>query len=160
RLLLLQNLQQPVAQRRWADVENAVDDAKRALPNSADVPIMSAEVQAAQNHLERGLTILRDACKAHPENVALWTTQAALLQRSGDAPKALELLDQTQRQPGDSVALRLARARHWAARRDEPAEAKTTLAELAEHIDTFRSEDQIQLLEGLAEAALRQGAAD
>src|SRR5262249_31060179 len=65
------------------------------------------------------------------------------------------LLQQAEREGSDSVDLRLARARHWASRGKEQAEA--SLAQLAKALDKFSAEDQARLLQGLAEAYYQIG---
>ncbi len=49
RLLILRNLRRPEAQRDWADVEQVLQQAARALPDSTGVTILRAEALVAQS---------------------------------------------------------------------------------------------------------------
>ena len=49
RALLVSNSQLPVAERNWLDVENAIDEAEKVLPNSPRVTMLRAELLAARD---------------------------------------------------------------------------------------------------------------
>src|SRR5262249_358592 len=103
---------------------------------------------AAQEHLSKS----RDA---QPGQLELWTALADVSGRRGQWEQAETLLAEAGRRHGDSVELRLARARLWAGRHSSEAPAQS--AALAGDLEQLKPEDQARLLQGLAEASSRVG---
>jgi tetratricopeptide (TPR) repeat protein len=156
RLLLLRNLQRLPNQRDWKEVDNALDEAAKAQPESVDVPLLRAKAFLAQNDAKAARAALLKASDQHPKQVELWTALAELSEREGDFKEAERLLKTAENLGGDTVELRLARARSWAGRPAE-ARAKDALKPLGEKVEQFSSDDQCRLLQGLAEASYRAG---
>jgi predicted Zn-dependent protease len=150
RLLTLQNLQSPAGQRQWRRVEQLLEEAERLTPKSSDVVLLRAEVLAARKEFQQAADLLNAARDADPDRVELWTGLAAVTDRKSGPEAALAILDEAQRQLGDVVELRLARARHWL--RQPPEKAKAAVTALAEQMHEFSTEDRRRLLRGVAQA--------
>jgi tetratricopeptide (TPR) repeat protein len=153
RLLILRNLQRD--QQEWREVDEALRQAEKALPQSLDVLLLHAEALVAQKQMDRAHELLTKARQQQPQQVELWVALAALAERQGEADGARRLLEEAERHCGVRPALRLAWARYWA---NHPgAEARAALAELGRQVDQFPDEEQARLLKGLAEAYYRLG---
>lgn len=158
RVLVVRNLQLPVGERDWREVEQELGDLASAAPESVEVAILRAESLAAQRQLQQAQEFLESARDSQPDEVRLWTALALLMDRKGDSDGAREVLGEAQERLGDNLELRLARARYWARRPID--EARPTLVELEKDLAKFRMEDQAALLRGLAEAYYRLGDAE
>ena len=103
--------------------------------------------------------LLKDAIGKHKDRPELWTALAAvtaLPEGANDPTAAAQLLEDAQKQIGDSLEMRLAQIRYWARR--GAAEAGQALDRLAKGMDKFPAEsDQAWLLGELAEAQFRIG---
>jgi tetratricopeptide (TPR) repeat protein len=154
-LLLAGNRRRPADRRQWGDIERLLDEADRATPATAAVPILRAEVLMAQGRLDGARTLLETARDEQPKRVEFWVALAALAQRGATPQEALPILDEAQRRLGDIVDLRLARAQYWADRGGD--DAAKSLKALAEGLDGFADEDRWRLLRGLTAANARLG---
>jgi tetratricopeptide (TPR) repeat protein len=150
RLLVLRNLRLPPAQRRWQEVVEVLDEAAEIQPTAHEVPILRAEVYAAQGELQRAYAVLVKARDKQPKEVELWIALARLAEHEGRLENALATLAEAEQKMGDRVELRLARSRYWV-RRGTP-EAKQSLAPLAQKLGAFSRDQWERLLRGLAEA--------
>ncbi|HZT81556.1 MAG TPA: tetratricopeptide repeat protein, partial [Gemmataceae bacterium] len=152
RLLIVRNLRHN--RRDWDAVREALDRADRADPGSTEVVLLRAEALAAQDRPDDARKLLEEARGRQPKQVALYAALAALADRRGDRDAAGRVLDEAAEKAGDSVDLRLARARHAAGL---PRGARDALAPLAADVEQFTAADQARLLEGLAAAHVRAG---
>ena len=155
RLLIDQNLRLPAAQRRWQDVEKVLDEASRALPDSVESPILRAQVFAAQGQFGRARDLLTTTRSSQPDRVEPWTALAVLAAQEGKAETTLTVLEEAERQLGDRVELRLARAWYWSWHRGP--DATKALEKLAQGLEKFEGEDRHRLLDGLAMSFARAG---
>jgi tetratricopeptide (TPR) repeat protein len=153
RLLILHNLQ--TGEKDWQKAEKALRDAEQAQPDALEVVLLRVELLAAQNQLDAAVDLLTEMRQREPKKVEFRTMLAALLLRRDEADKARALLDEAEQQLGDSLALRLARARYLATRPRE--EAAPQLEKLAAGLDRFEPEERSRLLGGLAEVWMRLG---
>jgi tetratricopeptide (TPR) repeat protein len=153
RLLLLRTMQQEP--RNWQPVLEELDAAEKEQPGALDVALLRAEMFAADKKYDEAQTVLAMALQAQPRKLELWSALAGLLDRRGEPAKAQQLLDEAQKQLGDSVELRLARARLWTGRPRE--EAEPALRKLEAGWDAFPAEKQPALLNALAEMHHRLG---
>jgi tetratricopeptide (TPR) repeat protein len=151
RLLVLHNLQR--GESKWQQVEEALRNAEDAKADATTMMLLRVEILAAQGKLDEATRLLENARQEQPKEIAFWTALASLAERRGKAEDAHRLLDEAQRQGGDSVALRLARARSWLQHPGKQAEL--AVRDLAKDADRFGPDDQAKLLGGLAEAAFR-----
>jgi tetratricopeptide (TPR) repeat protein len=140
----------------WAKAEKAVARAQEANPDApVEVALMRAELLVRQKKADEAEKLLRAARKANPKEVELTTALADLAVGQKKFSRAQALLTEGQRELGDGVTLRLARARLVVASAGEGAKAK--LGELTAGLERFSEDDQARLLNGLAEAQFRAG---
>jgi len=151
RMLILKNMNLPPNQRNWPRVETMLDKAEEIVPDAFEIPVLRAEVLAAQNRLEDAEKLLADARDKTPERVEYWSMLSSLAQRRGDWDRANEILAEAEAKLGDKVGLRLARARYLSQRLGE--ESSEQLRKLAENTDAFSDEERAQLWKGLLTAA-------
>jgi tetratricopeptide (TPR) repeat protein len=153
RMLLLRTLQ--MEKRDWRPVEAELALAEKEQPGAPELVLLRAELFASRKQFEEAGTVVALALQTQPKRVEYWTALANLAERKGAPERARELLDEAEKRAGDSVELRLARARFWAGR--PAAEAGPALRKLEEGLKSFPEEGQCNLLNGLAEAQLRVG---
>jgi predicted Zn-dependent protease len=177
RLVLRDNLQRDKPD--WDEVDLALRQAENARPLLLDAVLLRVEVLVAQGQYAEARRRLAAAMLgarpflllpaqrpellagalvlAQPQPpVALWVALAGVEERAGNVRTALAVLDRAEKQYGDVVALRLARARYWIRR--DPTEARKVLARLARGLGKFKVEEQAGLLAALADGYARLGA--
>jgi cellulose synthase operon protein C len=155
---LLITLNRQANQPDWAEVDEVLAHAEKVAPSSA-VTILQAEVLALKKEPDKARAKLeKSADDKAPRPVEVWAALAALEDSQAKPEAALALLDAAERQLGDRVELRLARARHWAGRNGD--EARKALDRLLSGADKFTAEEQQALLRGVATAYARVGATD
>src|SRR5262249_26973585 len=141
--------------KEWAKVEKALRDAEEAAPGTPDVVLLRAEALAALGRTDAALDLLAEARAADPARVEYRTLVAALRLHRGEREAAARLLDEAERDTGDGMTLRLARARHLTGLpRDQAAPG---LQKLAVGLEQFTPEDRSRLLSGLAQTWVRVG---
>ncbi|HEY1376194.1 MAG TPA: tetratricopeptide repeat protein, partial [Gemmataceae bacterium] len=166
RLTLLHALEVEEANRNWPEVDRALTDAERLRPLPPAVAVLRAEYLALSP--QKDFAAARAALvgpfgdpKTRPPEV--WVGLSALEVWQDRMDAALAVLDDAQRQCGDGVELRLARARYWVhwvrrgpdqARKDR---ARESLLPLAGGTDKFPAADRRRLLEGLGNFFLQAG---
>jgi tetratricopeptide (TPR) repeat protein len=155
RLRILKNIRLPKAQRNWDQVAEDLTGAEKAVPESTDIPLLRADMFLIQGKLDQAISLLTGARDKHPKEVTFWLVLAELTDRKGNSGAALGLLDEVQKQVGDSAELRVARARYWSGR--DGVSAKKALAELEENVSGFSKAQQHFLWRGLAAAYVRLG---
>jgi tetratricopeptide (TPR) repeat protein len=153
RMLLASNAQKD--QRRWKLVEDELDRAEKEQSGAVPTALLRAQLRLAQDQPAQAEQVLRAALEQHPKDIAPWSALTALAQRRGDDATAQKTLDEAERQAGDSVDLRLARAGYWAGRPQH--DAAPALVRLEAGIERFAAPDRNRLLRGLAEANYRAG---
>ncbi len=155
RLLILRELRLPESHRHWLPIERLLDHEDRLFPNSSQLPIVRANLFAARRQVDRAYRVLEDAKAKWPDRVECWIAlaeMAPLVKRSAEAPS---IFDEAQRRLGDSVDIRLGRARYWAAH--PGAAAQDAVMNQARDIEKFSGEDRRRLLDGLAVLTYRIG---
>jgi tetratricopeptide (TPR) repeat protein len=155
RLLIHRNLGLSAANRDWAEVEQELAAAEKALPDSAQGPILRAEVLAGQNKLKEAQTLLEAVPARMRKQASYWVARAGLAERMRQTHKVLPILDEADRLLGPNVDLQLARARHWATQPRQQATA--ALARLERGAGTWSAAEQARFHHGLAEAHYRLG---
>jgi tetratricopeptide (TPR) repeat protein len=166
RLLMERN--QQYEQADWTEVDRALSRASKQQPPPAEAVVLRAEMLALQAQrqddpgkkqecFEQAHALLR---KTYPDPasrpVEVWTALAALKDLQGNTKAAFALLDEAERQRGDTVEVRLARAGLWGRHPDQ--DAARSLDKLGQDVGKFRAEDQQRLLRGVAEAYAQRGA--
>jgi tetratricopeptide (TPR) repeat protein len=159
RLLVYRNLRVAPPRRRWAEVEEILDAAARARPDSVEVTILRAQMLAGQSEqrIPEARQLLLTARAKYPKEVRLWSLLAELAERENHPDQAVSILNEARRRLPDGVELRLAHARYWSRRGG--ADAAKALVDLENNVDKFSAKDQDQLLGGLAEAHYYNGSA-
>jgi tetratricopeptide (TPR) repeat protein len=142
RLTILKTLGQPPAERNWTGIDAQLREVLKQ-PFSVDVALLEAEVELGKDQSDAATRTLRAAIDKAPKDVRLWTALTSLASRLERWDDTERFLSEMQRQLGDSVAVRLARAgylvrRHGVARSDQ-------LRSLAE-APGFSASDQLDLL--------------
>lgn len=150
RLYVLRDLRLPESQRRWADAEQALAEAERVLPGSAEVAVLRAEVFLATGKPDDAARAVRAAREASPDRVDLWVAEADLAFRGGKADEALKRLDEAEARLGRPVVLRQSRA-VILARRGGP-KAVEALAAIEDSAADLGGDDRRRLLTSLADA--------
>lgn len=155
-LFLADRLRVSKDQRRWKDVEQELEAAKRMASGSPQLPLVEAEVRVAQGQLKAARKLLEQARDRDPKRVELWVALAEVAARQEQPPAALPILDAAEQRLGDRVEVRLARANYWLRRGGD--EALAALAKLEAKAEGFSREDLRRLLSGLAFAYAQLGA--
>lgn len=153
RLLLRRARSQPAAKRQWAEVERVCQEAPEEARKSVEGRLLWAEVLVAEGRLADAEKHLRTACAEQPRQVEYRVALAAVADRRDHSAQAAQVLEAAERELGDGVDLRLARA----ARIGNDPKEKASLARLARDTDSFAQPDRVRLLRGLARAGLRAG---
>jgi tetratricopeptide (TPR) repeat protein len=155
-VLFRRTLAMAQAKRDWRELNHVLEQAAAKLPDSLELQVLRSNTLVAQEHYADGRQILEKLRTQHPKRIEPWANLVALADRPGEDPKAVtDLLDRTQQEVGDTVDVRLLRARYWGRRRGP--EARKGLAQLQQGLEKFSAADQVRLLSGLAEAAARLG---
>jgi cellulose synthase operon protein C len=159
RLLILRNRQE--AQPNWEEVNDLLAWAAKTHP-STEITIQQAEVDADQGDFAAARQKLEKAGDKAERPVEVWTALAALEDRQRRPADALALLDEAERQLGDRVELRLARIRHWGARKDDEARRELSSLEsrLRLNAKPQAADEQQVLLRALATAHANAGNID
>jgi tetratricopeptide (TPR) repeat protein len=141
----------------WKSVQPLLDQAEKENPEAAaELTLLRAEVQLRENKPARAEKIIRDALESKPFETSYYTALVDLALRKSDKAglaEAQKVLDEADMRLGDSVALRLARARYLAQARG--AEAAAELLKLADPDKSWREDEQARLLNGVASILLR-----
>jgi tetratricopeptide (TPR) repeat protein len=136
----------------WSAADAALARAEKAAGKYVEVKLLRAEVLAAQGDIKAAEKFLVDALDEAPEEIELWVARAGLAERGEKRIEgARNVLAAAEKQFGDRVELRLARARMAARQGRGPATAEV-LAKLEQGWQSFKPAGQSKLLDGLAEA--------
>ena len=152
---ILKNLRLDKATRNWTQAEQYLNLADRVSPGAASVLVLRAEVLVAQERLQDAEKLLSEAQAKKPDNVELRLALVALANRQRDWERTVKLLDASQRDLGDRVPLRLARAHYLVLRFGK--EAASQIGPLAEKTEALPKDDISQLWAGLAAVSLQIG---
>lgn len=150
RLLVYEKLSSPADQRVWGEPEGLIAAAKKVVPDAVEVPLLEAEVLAAKGDRAGAQKVLAAARDARPKEPAFWFALATLIDRAGDNSGAHRLLDDAQKQLGDTADLRAARLRVTTYTNAE--QAAGVLTGLSADLERFPPEERVRLLRALASA--------
>ncbi|NMC21598.1 MAG: tetratricopeptide repeat protein, partial [Thermogutta sp.] len=155
RLLILQNLVRPRAERDWTEVRQVLDALDKQAPNSPDTAILRAEIAAADgNHAEAEKT-LEEARKNRPDSPDLLLTLTALAYRAGDAAKAERLLQEAEQKFGPTAAVLSAKARFLISTDAAPEKLDAGLSAIADQGKSLPAADRQRLLNSLTVYAIQ-----
>ncbi|MBN2473983.1 MAG: tetratricopeptide repeat protein [Pirellulales bacterium] len=136
-------------------VPKRLADARRVL---IEAPILRSEALVSQGRTDDAEKLLLEARDKDPQCVEFWMALISLVQKQEDWNRAARLLDQAEQVVGDTIAVRLARARYLVGHFGK--EAAERLKPLAEKTEAFPEIQRLLLWEGLLYAALRVGDVD
>lgn len=155
RVMINRNRQQPSERQDWTQVERILEQIGQALPDSLDVPLLKAEVLAAQGRIAEAESLLTTARDANPKEAQLWAGLISLAQRRGDSQRVEQLLAEAEAQSGDSPELRISKAFYLVQRHG--LEAVGQLAQLAENVESFDEAARVRLWDALLGLVQRVG---
>ena len=153
RMLLMKNRRLPPQKRNWKSVEDVLNKAEEALPDSPQIPILRAEALLAQDRAADAEKLLREACDKNPKQVVFWRAITSLADRREDWEQAEKLLREADELFGDTPERRTAWAQHLVRRHGK--EATERLRKLAENTESFSDEQRVQLWSGLLGTAMQ-----
>jgi len=133
----------------WTAIGAAFDKLRQQYPESVEPVILRAECFAARGDFNGAERFLRDALTSRPADARLWSALAGILNRGRGTLAAARNLSEGQLAAGESVELRLARARLWAD--DVQPGRERRLAQLEDLPATASDAERARLLAGLAE---------
>jgi cellulose synthase operon protein C len=152
RLSIIRTARLPLEQRNWTGTADLLDHFAARAGKSPAVPLLRAELLVAQGRAAEAEKLLAMERSKDPKEIAFWIAEADLALRDNGLDRAKQILDEAEKQFGDRVLLRLARAQYLA-RKGEKGAAEQ-LRQLAEKTKEFSRPDQLRLWRGLARAAL------
>lgn len=148
RVMIMSNLRRKAPDRDWNTVSGILEQIDELMPNSSQVAILKAEVLLAQDKATNAIELLQTARDRSPQDLELWIGLAAIAEQRGEWTEALRILDEAQAKNGDTVPLRLARARLLVNQR-EP-NARDVVRKLAVPSPEFTTDQTVQLYSGMA----------
>ena len=109
-LLLQQNLRLPAEQRKWGEIERLIDQMAAAAPGAAEPALLLARLLRVQGQEAKAFDVLDTARGKYPMDFRPWILEAQFRMQQKKVGEARSLLDRADKQFGDRVELRLARA--------------------------------------------------
>ncbi len=159
RLLVRRTICQPRDQQNWAEVEQALIEAEKALPQAAEpVMLLRCESLAAQGRLEEARSLLAAARLKQPRNLRYRLALARLGHHQGQDSVALQVLDEAEIELGPSPEIQLARLDYWGLKGG--ALGKAEVAKLAAVRQEVPARDRPAFLDRLGWAEIRLGQLD
>lgn len=155
RLLTARNLRLPEAERRWEDVNQALDQAERSMKDSPEVAITRANILISRGQVGTAQVLLQQARERFADRVEFPLMLAALAERTGQAKEAVDLLDEAERRLGRRVDIDMARAALWGTRGGP--RAAEALAALEKRLKDYPSDEQSRLKTVLIDAYTNTG---
>jgi tetratricopeptide (TPR) repeat protein len=139
--------------RNWTEAERLLAAAEKAFPQNVQLPVLRAEMLLAEDHAEEAEQVIVQARNNSPKERTFRLALATLASRQRKWDTAEKLLEESEKDLGDSVDLRLARAQCWLERYGK--QATDRLATLLEREDRVLKADLPRLWRGLAGAFLQ-----
>jgi tetratricopeptide (TPR) repeat protein len=162
-ILLRKTVQLPRAQRDWRPVDQQLERAKTILKAGKQgrdidekLTLLSVNVMVAENKLGLAQALLTAAQAKDRANPRYFIALSKLaMKQDGDGARALQILDQAEKELGQSRELQAARLQYWSLQSGEKAKAE--VAKLAEARAQLPETERPVYLEQLAQAELRLG---
>jgi len=153
RVLIQQALRLPSRQRRWDVIRDHLDRAAKTLPDSADVPLLRAEVILLENPSKKdeARRLLEKARDAQPDRVEFWLGLAYLAGRDGP-DKGLAVLVEAERNPKIKGRVEIPLARMNFLARQPAKDALPVLKLMEKEAQSRPEEERNRLLTALARA--------
>lgn len=153
RLRLLDMIRKPSENRNWAKMDSE-DTLGPVEKRSGDLQILYAQGLAIRGEKQKAIEILNSVVKNEKNNTtnsSAWVTLARI-QEAGKPEAALLVLDEAQKQVGDTVDLRLARADLLVFRAKPPTAQE--FEALGSGAEKFLKPEQYRLWYGLGQSVL------
>ena len=150
-LLIIRNQRQPLQQRDWTEVDSLINAVKEYTSETSEWVMLETEKLLAQSKITEAQTLLDQARSHSPGEIRLWLMSAEVLGQQKKFKEARSLLDQAEKSFGDSVSLRLQRARLLITERG--ADFPKDLRRLTQNLTSFSEADNQRLMEQLARYA-------
>ncbi len=160
RLLVLQTLARPKAERDWSEARRLLDALDSQEPGSPETAVLRAEIAAGDGDNEGAEKILLEAGQKHPESVNLLLTLATLALRTGDAATADRLITDAEHRFGRTAAILSAKARFLAASDLTPDALAAGLSQIASQGEALPNQEKLRLLNSLTVLAIQSDLAD
>ena len=133
----------------WTSIAGQLAKVRAAYPSAVEPVVLTAEAMAARGDFAAADKVLRDATAKQPHDARLWSALAACASRGQGVLAAAATVSEGQLATGDTVDMRLARARVWA-EDAQPGRARR-IARLEDVPSSAGDPERIQLLAGLAD---------
>ena len=133
----------------WSSIAGQLAKVRAAYPLAVEPIVLTAEAMAARGDFAAAEKVLRDATNKQPHDARLWAALAACHSRGHGILAAAETVSEGQLATGDTVDMRLARARVWADD-TQPGRAQR-IARLEDLPSSAGDAERLQLLAGLAD---------
>ncbi len=157
--LLLRNIYRTSPNKRdWRPALRQIDLIDRNASGDPWVPVMRAQVLASTDRLAEAEKILVQAREKDPNQQQFSITLLELAQRQGDAAKIQQRLSELEEKFGDTVDVRLVKAR--LAARQGGQQTLETLAALAKGVEQFTQKEQLRFYWNVAQVCFAIGAFD
>lgn len=153
RLIILQNLAQPRAQRSWQEATRLLDLLEKDPEFRPRAAVLRAEIAVADNQPQQAETILNKAREQDPQNVEVPLALVALKRYVGEDEEATKLLNELSSKFGETAEILMARAR--LAMRSGEEEAKKSLHEVGLAAEKLPNEERQRVLAFLVSSSLR-----
>lgn len=144
RMMLLAEMKKET--RNWSALERELDAADKESPDSLELLTLRAEMLHQQGKQAQARELLTNAMPTHGKKSQLSLALASLHERADDLKEAERVLSEAP----DTMEVRLARARVWAAKKDPSQVDKLKSLEVG--AEKFESDDRARLMHGLAMA--------
>ncbi|MEX0724832.1 MAG: tetratricopeptide repeat protein [Planctomycetaceae bacterium] len=147
-LMIRNTMKLPPEKRKWDEVEKALMQAAKMLPDRVEVPILLAQLHESKGDVKQAGEILQNAQAKHPDNELIWASRIEFEARRENWDAARKIIADGKMKLGDRPFLRLAEVSLLVAtdRNAVPAE----LVKLKQELPKYSAADQFVLLNRLA----------
>lgn len=135
--------------QEWQTLAGQLAKLREQYPQAVEPVVLAAEALAGKGDFPAAAKVLRDALAKQPDEARLWSALVAVVGRGQGTLAAAGVLSEAQVALGDTVDVRLARARVWA---EDPQPGRgPRIARLEEQPAATGDAERNRLLLGLAD---------
>lgn len=154
RVLIAKTNRLPAGRRDWEAVERRLQEVEKAAPGDQEaVALLKVDMLAARGRLDEAEELLASLQTKAPGSLKVRLAAARLALAAGNGSKALQILDQAEKDLGTRLDIQLARLDVWTERGGD--EARAAVAKAAESLPKLAADDRAGLLDRLTQAAVR-----
>ena len=150
--LLAWNLSNPA---NWTDFDRILERMEGVASLQPQVAVLRMEKFLANDEFDKAKSVITEARKKYPDQFEQWQAEISLALRQKDWDDAAQLIESAQGQFGDTVQLRLLKARSVIQRQDP--EMLAALSKISERNPAWSDKEFRQFLTGLAPLFARAG---